>query len=375
MNVRSIRNSASAKREHESGVTLQFPASRRAARGRKAAAGIFAATALAGTLAACGSSSTSSASSSSTASSTATTNISIGDGIANIEILPIWVAQTEGYFAAHHLNVKLATLTDTTVTPALVSGSIQYAEVAVSLFESALSDKVPVIAIQNVAEGVPGALIVTKKYATAHSLTSSTPAATAISALKGSIGGFSSPVTQGQANLLLKSDGVSTSQVKEVSFSTVSGVEAAFEKGEIDWFVTGQPTPDLLASKGLGTVIADRQSASAWSAPLINEVLISESSYASAHSTVTKELAASLKEALSYINSNSAGAAAILQQNETGLPTAVAKEALSASIWPASSPFSAQQWASSLKFAIACGEVPAGSSIPASAYTNSYLAG
>jgi len=340
-----------------------------ASRGRAAAVGLAGLAAV--MLAASACSSTNSGS-----SGTSTTSITIGDGIANVELLPIWVAQAKGYFAGHHLKVKMANLTDTTVVSGLMSGSAQYAQVNVSLFVAAVSQNLPVLALQNAVEGVPVALIVTNKFAAAHSLTAATPIATVIHDLRGSTGGFSSPVTKGQANVLLNSYGVSPSDVKEASFSAVSGVEAAFKKDQIDWFVTGQPTPDLLQYQKTGIVVADRSNARAWGDPtLINQVMVAQSSYAAGHKAVTQELLAALQQGSDYINKDPAGAAEVLMQNQPGLPVTVAREAVAANVWPTSGAFTAQQWAGSLKFAINAGEVPSDSKVPSSAYSNAYLGG
>lgn len=345
---------------------------------RRAAPALLAVAAAVG-IAACGSSSSGSSGGSASNGSGTTkgmTSITIGNGIQNSELLPLWVAQSKGYFTQQHLKVKFANLTDTTVMPALVSGSAQYVQANVSLFLSSLSQHLPVLATQNAVEGVPVALIVTKKFAAEKGITTSTPLATVIKDLSGSTAGFSSPVTKGQANLLLSSYGVSASSVKEATFSAVDAVETAFDKGQIDWFVTGQPTPDQLQAQGHGIVVASRQNAPAWSdKTLINQVMAVKPAYASAHKTTTKEVMAALIKAEKYINANPTGAAAILKANQPGISTAIAKDAIKANVWPVPGTFSADQWKRSITFAEKAGEVPSGTSISSSNYTNEYLGG
>lgn len=301
------------------------------------------------------------------------TDITIGDGISNSLMLPIWVAIDNGYFAKQNINVTLASLTDTTLTPAIVSGSVNYAQENVSLFLSSLGQNLPLVAIQDATGGVPVALIVSTQFAQTKGITSKTPLATVMKDLVGSTAGFSSPVTQGQANILLNSFNINASQVTETTFASISGLEAAFSQNSVNWFVTGQPTPATLQAAGSGIVVATSKNAPAWNKPtLINNIIVATKSYVSSHKALTKRVLTALHLATQFIIKNPSRAAAVVQENLPGTSPAIGLVAVAANVWPVTGLFTPSQWSGSISFAEAATEVPSGTTIAKSNYTNVY---
>ena len=302
-----------------------------------------------------------------------TTNITIGDGLSNSLMLPIWVAMDKGFFAKQHIKVTLANLTDTTLTPAVMSGSVNYALENVSLFLASLTQNLPLVAIQDATEGTPVALIVSTQFAAKEGITAETPLSTVMKDLVGSTAGFSSPVTQGQANILLSSYNINQNQVTETSFSSVSGVEAAFSQNSINWFVTGQPIPASLQAAGSGIVVATSNNAAAWKKPdLINNIMVATKSYLSSHKELTVRVLTALHLATQFIIKNPTQAASVVQENLTGTTPAIGLVSVNANVWPTTGLFTADQWTGSISFAAAASEVPSGTRISGTNFTNTY---
>lgn len=303
------------------------------------------------------------------------TSVTIGNGIVNGERLPIWIAQAKGYFASRGLHVSIANLTDSTLTSTVISGSVDYAQSNVSLFVRGIAQGIPLMAVQNSTDGLGVALIVTTQFANAHSITSTTPVSQVVHDLVGSTGGFSSPVTKGEANVLLASYGVTPSQVTEASFSAVSGVEAAFKKNQIEWFVTGQPGPAILQAHGDGLVVATRFNAPAWASnEIINQVIMASQSFLASHTAMTQNLLAALQKANTFINSHPNQSATIMRDNIPGLSTSAALTALKSTVWPSSGAFNSAMWKKTVSFLVSAGEVPSTATVPANTYTNKYIA-
>lgn len=301
------------------------------------------------------------------------TDITIGDGLSNSLMLPIWVAMDNGYFAKQDINVTLANLTDTTLTPAIMSGSVNYALENASLFLSSLTQNLPLVAIQDATEGTPVALIVSTQFAAKEGITSKTPLPTVMKDLVGSTAGFSSPVTEGQANILLNSYNINSSQVTETTFSSVSGVEAAFSQNSINWFVTGQPIPATLQAAGSGIVVATSNNAAAWKKPdLINNIMVATQSFLSSHKELTSRVLTALHLATQFIIKNPTRAASVVQENLAGTTPEIGLVAVNANVWPTTGLFTSNQWTGSISYAIAASEVPTGTKISGSNFTNVY---
>lgn len=301
--------------------------------------------------------------SSSTAStggqSSAVYKIKIGTSVVNSQLLPLWVAQANGYFAKHHLDVTIADLTASTESTALLSGSVQFIQINSGTFLQAKAQNTPLLAIDSWSFGQPVALIVAKSYAAAHGITAETPLATVMQKLVGSTGGLSSSNTEGQANILFGSYNIQPSQLHEVMFSTPTAAEAALDTGGVDWFVTGQPVPDELAAEGHGIVVADRQNAAAWgSLEDLNSIGATTKSYASAHAQETKDLVAALQEATTFIHNNPSKCVSVMQKYLPGISRSILLKTIAANVWPTDGRMTSAMWAATESFTVREGEIP-----------------
>lgn len=325
----------------------------------------------AGALAAC-----SSAAPASSTSSGGTTSISIGVG-GNIFDLPLRIAESQGFFAKEHLKVTYVTLTSATGTAALQSGSVQFLNDSPNDYLTALSKNIGETAIAVEASGNPLGLILNNSYASQHSLTSKSSAAKVATTLVGSTAGYSSPNTKAEAGIYLKAYGVDPSKINWVSLPSPAADKAALVSGQINWFLTSEPTPLEIQDSGDGVVVADDSTVPAWGAAKAGYGIfeVAQPSYLKANPTVAKEFATAVQEATSYIHDNLDGSAVIgaAQQILTGVPTSVVKASVAQVSWPADSSMSAADWATTVKFVRSLGTVTGSADVTSDDWTNEYL--
>ncbi|WP_435173552.1 ABC transporter substrate-binding protein [Actinacidiphila sp. bgisy145] len=337
-------------------------------RGRRAAAALAAAGAL--LLTACGGGS----SAGSGGSSGATVTIGVS---GNILDTPIEVADGQGYFAAQGLKVEYVTLNASTGASALQSGSVQFLNDSPNGFLAALGKNVPETAIGTDAGGYPLGLIVSTKFAKAHHLTASTPAAQVAKALDGSTGGSSSANTKGEASIFLKGYGVDPGKVKWVSLPSPVADKAALKSNQIDWFATSEPTPLEIQDSGDGVVVADPVKVPAWSQKEAGygQFVVARSNYLSQHADTARKVAAAVQQATAYMHAHleSAAVQAAARKAVPGVAADVVAASLRQVAWPTSDAMDAQGWATTLGFVNSLVTLDKKAAVTDSQWTNKYL--
>ncbi|ACU72808.1 ABC-type nitrate/sulfonate/bicarbonate transport systems periplasmic components-like protein [Catenulispora acidiphila DSM 44928] len=322
----------------------------------------------AGLLTACGSSSSSSGS----GGDTVTVGVS-----NNIFDVPIRLADSNGYFAKQGLKVKYVTITASTGSSALQSGSVQFLNDSPTAFLSAISKGIPQTAIAANAGGNPLGLIVSTKFAKAHQLTADSTADQAAAALAGSTGGASSANTKGEASIYLKKYGVDPGKVKWVSLPSPTADNAALKSGQIDWFVTSEPAPLQIQETGDGIVVADSTKVPEWSSAQAGygQFVVASNSYLSQHAATAKKFVTAVQQATAYMNANVVSPP-VLTATQAALP-GVSATALQASLrqveWPVSEAMSPEGWTKVLAFINSLGAVSQKAVISDSDWTNKYL--
>ena len=345
-------------RDHASG-------GRRSAPGRtRAAYAIFAAAVLSvATLSACGSS----------ADASGTVKIGVQ---GNIYDLPIQVAEAEGYFKDAGINVKLVTITASTGTSALQSGSINLLHASPTTLAAAVGQKIPQQAIGVDAVGNPLGIVASTDFAKKHDLSGDSPAAEVAAALKGSKGGVSSTNTQAEASVFLKAQGLDPD--KDINWATLpssSADQAALKNGQIDWFITSEPLPYQVEADGDGVVVAGPKNVSQWAVQSYSEVVMATKTYLKSNgSTATKFLSA-IEKANAFINAHKDDAA--LKKIVADAYPTFAAEAMEKSLaeveWPESAEMDDNGWKTTMGFLQSLGTLPDGAGIGEDDWTNSYV--
>lgn len=302
--------------------------------------------------------------------------ITVGVG-SNIFQMPIRVADANGYFAKQGLKVKYVTLTASTGTAALQSGSVQFLSDSPTDFLSAVSKGVPETAISSDGNGNPLGLIVSTKFAKAHGLTAATPAAQVAKALAGSTGGASSTNTKAEAGIFLKAYGVDPGSVKWESLPSPAADKAALTNNLVDWFATSEPVPLQMQQSGDGVVVADATKVPAWSNASIGygELLVARNSYLSQNAAVAKKFATAVQQATAYMNAHldSTTVQQVAQEVLPGVPATVLNSSLSLVDWPTSGAMSTAGWNTSLAFINALDATSKPAKVTSDNWTNKYL--
>lgn len=328
-------------------------------------------------LAGCGSSSSSSGGKSASGSGGATKTVSVGISAPNINLLPLWLGEQKGFYQKAGIKIKTVLLTPTTTNTALTSGSVNFLDGSPNNFVTALAKHVSQLTVSATSEGLPLGLVVSKKFADEHHITSSTPTTTIAHDMIGSSGGAASPTTKGQAALFLKENGVSISQVKVALLATPSAYLTAMKTGQIDWFETSEPLPLQAQAQGLGTLVASPSNTKAWTPANtgIGAIMITTDKFADANSSTVRAFVKATTQATDYIRRHESAADVIdiAAKNLTGVPRSVLKQSITSIDWPPTGKMTAAQWATTVKFIASLGALPAGTKVTSADWTNKYL--
>jgi len=330
----------------------------------------------------CGSSSNSGSHSGSNSKSGASAGsglkeVDVGVSAANINLLPLWVGEQMGYYQKAGLRIKTVTLTPTTTNTALTSGSVQFLDGSPNNFVTAVGQGVPQLAVSATSQGLPLGFVISKKFADAHHITSSTPTRVIAHDLVGSTGGAASPTTEGQAALFLEENGVSIKQVKVALLASPSVYLTALRDGQIDWFSTSEPLPLQAQAAGLGEVVATPSNVNAWTPANtgIGAIMITTKQYASGSSSMVKAFVTATAQATRYLRENegSADVLGIASKNLSGVPQSILKQSIAAIDWRSNGQMTAAQWATTVGFISKLGALRPGTKVTSGDWSNAYL--
>jgi ABC-type nitrate/sulfonate/bicarbonate transport system substrate-binding protein len=298
----------------------------------------------------------------------------VGEGIFD---LPMRVAQAKGYFTKQGLKVTFVSTNASTGPAALESGSVQFLNSSPTGFLSALAKGVPQVAIGADGLGNPLGIVVSKKFADAHQITGSTPVEQVAKALGTSIGGASSANTKAQASNFLKARGVDPAQVKWVSLPSPAANKAALNSGQIDWFITGQPTPLSIEQAGEGVVVADSKRAPEWSAEQAGygELIVTRKDYLGKNPEIAKKFVAAVQEATAYMGTHldDAELLSLASKEMSGMPVPVLQASLQQAGWPASAAMDDATWKKTLDFVNGLGVLTKVMTVTSDDWTNTYV--
>ena len=305
-----------------------------------------------------------------------TTTVTIGVG-GNIFDVPVKFADAEGYFAKEGIDVKYVTLTSATGIAALQSGSVQFLTASPLDMVTAVSKQLPIEAVSVIGSGNPLGLIVSKKFATAHNLTSSTPVAQVAAVLASSTAGYSSSNTKAEAGIYLKAYGVDPTKVNWVELPSPSADKTALSTNQIDWFVTSEPTPLEIQNSGEGVVVANPLTVPQWSAAQAGYGLFTAvtKSYASQNAAIVKKVTAAIEQATAYMDEHGSDSAVLKVAAQTlpGVPTSVLSASLQQVVWPKDAAMTQTDWSLTLAFLNSLGTISGGAKVTSDNWTNQYL--
>ncbi|MEV1025715.1 ABC transporter substrate-binding protein [Streptomyces sp. NPDC050264] len=304
------------------------------------------------------------------------TTVSVGVS-GNIFDLSIRVAEENGYFDKQNIKIKYVTLTASTGTSALQSGSVQVLNSSPTSFVSALSKGLPEQSVATNGGGNPLGIVVSTAFAKKHGLTADTPAAEVAKALADSTAGASSANTKAEAGIFLKAHDVDPDKLKWVSLPSPAADKAALTKGEVDWFITSEPIPLQVQNEGDGVVVADPLKVPQWAYEDAGygQAVVVKKSFAQANAATVKGFATAVQQATAYLSTHKSDDGAVLAAARKTLP-GMPDKVLSASVaqvdWPESAEQDAAGWKKTTGFVKAIGAV-SDPSVGTDDWTNTYL--
>lgn len=289
-------------------------------------------------------------------------NVSCGASTSSILNLPIWVGQADGFYAKQGLNVQWVLLSASTITTALVSGSVNFATASPTTYMQAIQAADPVVSVAEDALGLPLGFVVSSTFAQAHGITASTPTATAFKDLVGSTGGASAASTLAQGNLALEEFGVEPSQVSIVTLASPAADEAALQKNQINWFVTSEPIPLQMQAEGFGIVIGNPTVVKVWAPKAVGygQVILATTSIVNANSTLMKKIVRGTEAATAYIGHHEQKVLNVAQANSPGVARTLLLKSYKLLSWPATGAMTTKLMGVTVKFIIVQQSVPAG---------------
>ncbi|WP_228644423.1 ABC transporter substrate-binding protein [Microtetraspora sp. AC03309] len=303
------------------------------------------------------------------------TTVTVGAG-DNIMDLPMQVAEANGYFRKHGLQVKFVSTNASTGPAALESGSVQFLNSSPTGFLSALAKGVPQVAVAADGLGNPIAIVVSKKFAEANMITADTPPEQVAKVLGNSIGGASSANTKAQASQFLKARGVDPAQVKWVQLPSPAANKAALNSGQIDWFMTGQPTPLSIQLAGEGVVVADPLRVPEWSPERAGygEFVVARKDYLEKNPETAKKFVAAVQDATAYMNAHvdDKELLDIAAKAMKGTPAPALQASLKQVGWPTSVAMNDAEWKKTLDFVNGLGVLPKVMTVTPNDWTNKH---
>lgn len=295
----------------------------------------------------------------------------------NIFDLSIRVAEENGYFDKQNIKIKYVTLSASTGTSALQSGSVQVLNSSPTSFVAALDKGLPEQSVATNGGGNPLGIVVSTAFAKKHHLTAATPADKVAKALANSTAGASSANTKAEAGIFLNAHGVDPATMKWVSLPSPAADKAALAKGEVDWFITSEPIPLQVQHAGDGIVVADPQKVPQWSYgdAGYGQAVVVKKSFAKADADTVKGFVTAVQQATAYLRAHKPSDKAVLAAARKTLP-GLSDSVLSSSVaqvdWPRSAEQNEAGWKKTAGFVKDIGAVP-DPAVTTDDWTNTYL--
>lgn len=243
-----------------------------------------------------------------TATSTAPVKVSIVQGSAGMVWMPIHVARQKGYFKEENLDVEITvTGGGAKATQALVTGASDFAATTMLDIINARSNGAPAVVIAPLLRQYPTDVVLRKDVADRLHITSTSPEADRIKALKGlkiGLGGRGSPTDQLIQWLARRGGFDGTKDVDRVFLSTDQAVLAALKNKSIDAFAYGPPTSTTAVDSGdaifLFDIVGKKDLPEIADFP--NTVLATTEGFLAKNATVALHVARAYVKAIKYMN-------------------------------------------------------------------------
>jgi sulfonate transport system substrate-binding protein len=248
---------------------------------------------------------------------TGATKVTLTQATDTLLWAPIYVAQEKGFFKQNGLNVKVViTGGASQAISAVLSGSADVAGGGLSDDLQLASSGKTLQAFATFVDGNPDDIVVTKDFAKKTGLTTASPLADKVKALKGATIGISSAgsLTEQIMDWLLPQYGLNPDKdIKLVPLHDPSTALTALQHDRVDGIVFPPPGPQAAVVAG---------SAEMWINTSAGEIkpgywtgLLAQNAYVKSHPEVIDAMAKSVAQASQYIADHNAEAAQLIKHN------------------------------------------------------------
>jgi NitT/TauT family transport system substrate-binding protein len=285
----------------------------------------------------------------------APTKVTIANTSTGVQLVLPWIALKQGFYAKHGLDVTIVQVNgDAGSIPALVSGSVPFAimTAAPALIANAKGGDIRIISPLST---YPQQIVMRKTLADKLGITAATPLAKRLDALRGrnvgilDVGGG----LQYTLAVVLSTNGIDPTAVPVVGITPYSAELAALRRGAIDVIAPAVPFGQMAVAEGIGVMIAN-----VWGGEVPSvrgtpfELMSVKEQWGKAHPATVAAMQAALQDAMNYLHSNLAGAAALAHDWQPNIPIAIQKAAIgNGGGYPASTAITEAQFAAMQNFA------------------------
>lgn len=230
----------------------------------------------------------------------------------------VYIAEDNGYFAAHGLKVTLVTSNGGSASlSAISSGNPPVGLEATFPTLQAAQKNYPVQAALLLDKGLTPEFVVTKQAASKNHLVPTKDVKQLLTELHGLTLGNMAPGVTDRLVLdgLMKQNGIPPGWIKYSSIRGATELLAAMQHGQIDGTLTAVPAPEQAVAGGYGVILYSLKNLPEFASVPYGDVVVNKN-WLSSHTGEFKKVAAALEDATKFILANPSKAANLLHQKD-----------------------------------------------------------
>lgn len=243
-------------------------------------------------------------------------DVRIAQGATTLIYAPIYLAQSQGFFADEGVNVIVENVVGAAALQALSGGSVDFALTVSGTSLTAVAEGLDIVAIQATTDAVTLALVIRPDVAQERGLTPDLPLEERIAGLEGLNIGYTAPgaATDVYGRWLLEEAGLDPeSDVNLVALGETSALVAALEQGQIDAFTASPPTVQQLEAAGDGLILVNMVTDVPETANFVYSILLASPEYLAENEDVARRLTRAISRGMNYLLDNPEDAKEALQ--------------------------------------------------------------
>lgn len=300
--------------------------------------------------------------------------VTIGKAVDTIGFSAVDVAEAMGYFKDAGVNVKTQLLQGSSqATAALQGGSIQFATLSSTALLLAASQGVKLQAVCSLDHGVSVQVVVTNDWAKSHNIAAGEPLQQRMVGLDGAKDAAISSTGTAVLKLMMQQNGANPDSVDYVTVGSDAAGSAALGHGTLNVFVGSPPSTYYMARNANSTILAKASEVPAMK-DMAYDILITDPSYAQAHSSEATAVATALARAENLMATDPQKVLDLEAQHFPAYSKADLMQSLKAVEWTTNGTFTQPMWDDAVKVSQQMGQLSGSVDASENAlWTNKYL--